>query len=79
MHKRRILIQTKYRGENMNKKIFSENKKILDQYDIFESSSPTDCTGLISIPALSYDEWIGYNEIVTFAPPKPIFKEPQKH
>ena len=58
----------------MNKKEIINNRKILDEYDIFEASSPTDCTGLIQIPALSYDEWIAYNEIINFAPPKPMTK-----
>lgn len=59
----------------MDKKSIKENKKILEQYDIFESSSPTDCTGLIQVPALSYEEWIGYNEIMNFAPPRPIVRK----
>ena len=61
--------------EIIDKETVENNKKILEKFDISESSSNTDCTGLIQIPALSYDEWMDYNEIVSFAPPKPIVQK----
>lgn len=54
----------------MNKKDLAKNRKILDSYDAFEACSATECTGLIQLPAKTYEEWNGYNEIMSFSPPQ---------
>ncbi len=58
----------------MDKKDLVKNRKILEEYDVFDVCSSTECTGLIQPPAKTYEEWNGYNEIMRFSPPKTIQK-----
>jgi len=48
------------------------NKEIDDAMDITNSSSATDCTGLIQDPPMTTDEAENYNDVYNFTPVKSI-------